>query len=93
LIQRYIHGKSISTYPHLPDKPQRDGEPICDSFSIQVFEDDVVLACVTDGCNWGKRPMMASNTARASFLEYMRGKLNDVSGLIYFLLFIICRYA
>jgi len=67
-------GRSISTYPHIPGKPARDGDPICDSYSIQILEDDVIIALVCDGCNWGRRPMEASNIAKSSFVEYVKKK-------------------
>ena len=28
---------------------------------FQMLEEDIVIALVCDGCNWGRRPMEASN--------------------------------
>lgn len=81
MLEPFLCGRSISTYPHIPTKPNRDGDPICDSYCIQLLEDDVVIALVCDGCNWGRRPMEASNAAKSAFVEYMRGKLSDIEEL------------
>lgn len=73
----YVWGRSISTYPHVPGKPKRDGDPVCDSYSIQILEESVVIGVVADGCNWGKRPMDASNAAKDAFVEYLRTHLHN----------------
>jgi len=73
-----VCGRSISTYPHIPGKPVRDGDPICDSYCVQLLEDSAVIAVVADGCNWGRRPMEASNTAKSSFVEYLRGHVGEI---------------
>jgi len=80
-VEPWICGRSISTYPHLPGKPQRDGDPICDSFRIELLEDNVVIAVVCDGCNWGRRPMEASNKAKDALCEYLRQHLNEISDI------------
>lgn len=50
----------------------RDGDPVCDSYCIQILEENSVIMCITDGCNWGVRPMEASNRAKNAFVEYLR---------------------
>ena len=42
---------SISTYPHLPTHPKREGDPICDRYSLSLY-DNRVIACVADGCKF-----------------------------------------
>jgi hypothetical protein len=54
IFDEFICGRSISTYPFLPDKLSRDGDPICDSYCIQILEDNATISVVTDGCNWGR---------------------------------------
>lgn len=77
----FAYGRSISTYPHIPGKEQRDGEPICDSFCVNLLEDSASICVIADGCNWGRRPMEASNAAKDAFIEYMRAKLSEISDL------------
>eukprot|EP01114_Cavostelium_apophysatum_P012568 TRINITY_DN2843_c0_g1_i1.p1 TRINITY_DN2843_c0_g1~~TRINITY_DN2843_c0_g1_i1.p1 ORF type:complete len:489 (-),score=148.62 TRINITY_DN2843_c0_g1_i1:119-1585(-) len=80
-LEPFVCGRSISTYPHIPGKPNRDGDPICDSYCVQMLEDDVVIALVCDGCSWGRRPMEASNTAKSSFVEYLKAHLGEINEL------------
>jgi len=77
----WVYGRAISTYPHLPTKTVRDGDPICDSYCIQLLEDNVIITVVADGCNWGERPMAASNTAKKTFVDYLRSHLHEMADL------------
>jgi len=81
IFEPLICGRSISTYPHIPGKPTRDGDPICDSYSVQLLEDDDVIALVCDGCNWGRRPMEASNVAKSCFIDFVKRNQNDIEEL------------
>lgn len=65
-----VAGRSISTYPHIPGNPNRDGDPIADRFAANVFENRVI-ACMADGCNWGAKPREAAIKANAAFIEYV----------------------
>lgn len=47
--QSDVHARSKSTYPHIPGNAMRDGDPICDHFSFQIFENRII-ACLADGC-------------------------------------------
>jgi len=78
IFEPWICGRSISTYPHIPGKPARDGDPICDSYCVQMLEEDSIIALVCDGCNWGRRPMEASNAAKSSFIDYLRSRQGDI---------------
>eukprot|EP01118_Nematostelium_gracile_P017645 TRINITY_DN7609_c0_g1_i2.p1 TRINITY_DN7609_c0_g1~~TRINITY_DN7609_c0_g1_i2.p1 ORF type:complete len:438 (-),score=113.86 TRINITY_DN7609_c0_g1_i2:4-1317(-) len=80
-VEPWISGRSISTYPFLPGKPQRDGDPICDSFKIELLEENCIVAVVCDGCNWGRRPMEASNRAKDAFTEYMKSHVSEISDI------------
>jgi len=77
----YLCGRSISTYPHIPGRPKRDGDPVCDSYCVQFMEDNVINAVIADGCNWGKRPMEASNRAKSAFVEYLKSHINEMSNI------------
>jgi len=78
IFEPWICGRSISTYPHIPGKPARDGDPICDSYCVQMLEEDSIIALVADGCNWGRRPMEASNAAKSAFIDYLRSRQADI---------------
>jgi len=81
VVEPWVCGRSISTYPHLPGKPARDGDPICDSFRIELLEENCVIAVVCDGCNWGRRPMEASNKAKDAMCEYLRQHLSEIGDI------------
>lgn len=72
-----VAGKSISTYPFIPGNPTRDGDPICDRFSVQVYENRLI-ACVADGCNWGEKPRAAAHRANASFIDYVNANQDAI---------------
>jgi len=74
-------GRAISTYPHLPGKDSRDGDPICDSFLVELLDEGTIVAVVADGCNWGRRPLEASNSAKNAFTEYFRNHLHELRNL------------
>lgn len=58
----YSHADGIvrSLYPYIQARASRDGDPICDSFRVHVY-DNATVWCIADGCNWGERPRQASN--------------------------------
>jgi len=60
------HCVTVSTYPHIPDKPMREGSPICDSFRIQAHPNGLIF-CIADGCGWGSRSASASNAVSNLF--------------------------
>jgi len=64
---------SVSLYPYMaPELAQfqgeRLGDPIADSYHIQLKGSRVAVV-LADGCNWGKKPMTASNNAGRAFLD------------------------
>ncbi|EFA76545.1 hypothetical protein PPL_10313 [Heterostelium album PN500] len=68
--------KTVSTYPHLPGHPKRDGDPICDHFCIQM-QSNRVIAAIADGCNWGTRPAEAALKASTSFVDFISKALSS----------------
>eukprot|EP00012_Vannella_robusta_P010305 CAMPEP_0206206828 /NCGR_PEP_ID=MMETSP0166-20121206/15219_1 /ASSEMBLY_ACC=CAM_ASM_000260 /TAXON_ID=95228 /ORGANISM="Vannella robusta, Strain DIVA3 518/3/11/1/6" /LENGTH=716 /DNA_ID=CAMNT_0053627455 /DNA_START=955 /DNA_END=3105 /DNA_ORIENTATION=+ len=70
MFMNHACGRTISTYPFLPGHTKREGSPICDTFQYRLYSNRAILA-VTDGCNWGIRPKMASRIANKTFVEYM----------------------
>eukprot|EP01133_Synstelium_polycarpum_P008018 gene8018-9420_t len=70
-----FYAKTVSTYPHLPNHPKREGDPICDHFCIQM-QSTRVIAAVADGCNWGVRPAEAAAKASAAFVEFISKALS-----------------
>ena len=81
--ESFLHhacGRTISTYPILPGHLKREGSPICDTFQYRLYNHRAILA-VTDGCNWGVRPRLASRTANKTFVDYLenyQGEINTV---------------
>eukprot|EP01112_Ceratiomyxa_fruticulosa_P016243 TRINITY_DN4877_c0_g1_i2.p1 TRINITY_DN4877_c0_g1~~TRINITY_DN4877_c0_g1_i2.p1 ORF type:complete len:582 (+),score=124.48 TRINITY_DN4877_c0_g1_i2:1929-3674(+) len=73
IYKHYACGQSISTYPHIPGNAQRDGTPICDRYSIQLYENRIV-ACIADGCSWGEKPREAARTATQAFVNYINAR-------------------
>ncbi|GAM17361.1 hypothetical protein SAMD00019534_005360 [Acytostelium subglobosum LB1] len=72
----HFFARTISTYPHLPGHPKREGDPICDHFCVQV-QSTRVIAAVADGCNWGIRPAEAALKASTSFVEFISRALSS----------------
>ncbi|GAM23843.1 hypothetical protein SAMD00019534_070180 [Acytostelium subglobosum LB1] len=71
-----FYAKTVSTYPHLPGHPKREGDPICDHFCIQV-QSTRVVAAVADGCNWGSRPAEAALKASTAFVDFISKALSN----------------
>ncbi|KAF2078050.1 hypothetical protein CYY_000688 [Polysphondylium violaceum] len=71
-----FYAKTVSTYPHLPNHPKREGDPICDHFCVQI-QSSRVIAAVADGCNWGTRPAEAATRASISFVDFMSKALSS----------------
>ncbi|KAM9997912.1 hypothetical protein ACTFIY_007566 [Dictyostelium cf. discoideum] len=71
-----FYARTISTYPHLPNHPKREGDPICDHFCVQI-QASRIIAAVADGCNWGSRPAEAATRASISFVDFMSKALSS----------------
>ncbi|EFA82233.1 protein phosphatase 2C-related protein [Heterostelium album PN500] len=71
-----FYARTVSTYPHLPGHPKREGDPICDHFSIQM-QANRVIAAIADGCNWGVRPQEAALKASTSFVDFISKALSS----------------
>jgi hypothetical protein len=48
------------------DRPERDGDPICDLSHTTIYEQRVHLI-VADGCGWGRKPRDAAVAAVTAF--------------------------
>ena len=76
---------SISTYPLErsvvdPEKFERQGNPICDQYKLEIYPTRMILA-VADGCNWGEPPRNAARAAISAFTRYLanhQGEIRDV---------------
>jgi hypothetical protein len=71
---------SISTYPHIPERPDREGDPICDRFSVYGYANRA-LVVFTDGCNWGMKSKGASYRANSIFAKLMKQSLDEITDL------------
>jgi len=70
-------GKTISTYPQYHGKPTREGDPIADSYSLEVYQNGIVLVAVADGCSWGNAPRDAAMLAKRVFLNHLGKVIRD----------------
>eukprot|EP01102_Stenamoeba_stenopodia_P006712 TRINITY_DN1864_c0_g2_i7.p1 TRINITY_DN1864_c0_g2~~TRINITY_DN1864_c0_g2_i7.p1 ORF type:complete len:997 (+),score=162.26 TRINITY_DN1864_c0_g2_i7:253-3243(+) len=63
---------STSTYPGMPGKKDRDGDPIADRFVIQVQNaGELIVVALADGCNWGAPAREAATLASKAFVSYI----------------------
>jgi len=70
--------QGISTYPRISAE-EKVGDPICDRFFIQMFEDKRIIACIADGCNWGPHVRDAASAAVTAFTASLRKHLSDIT--------------
>jgi len=85
-IADMVCGQSISTYPNIAGT--RCGDPIADRYSCKAWRERVLFV-VTDGCNWGEKPKMASVKANTIFMQFMEQyvpRLNDLPDIGHYLL-------
>eukprot|EP01127_Copromyxa_protea_P015762 TRINITY_DN4588_c2_g1_i1.p1 TRINITY_DN4588_c2_g1~~TRINITY_DN4588_c2_g1_i1.p1 ORF type:complete len:813 (-),score=153.79 TRINITY_DN4588_c2_g1_i1:360-2681(-) len=82
-----LYGVSISNYPLVStqkdgvliiDKNTHQGDPICDQFCVDRFDNRIVFA-VADGCNWGIKPKTAAFNASRSFIEHVRANQSKMT--------------
>ena len=69
-LDDFFHGRSTSTYPYMEYKKQREGEPVCDQYRVNLCPNNSIIA-VADGCNWGRAPATAASKASKAFIDYM----------------------
>ncbi|KAH3767670.1 cyclophilin B [Pelomyxa schiedti] len=72
--------RSISTYPISPTSHTKQGEPICDHYSIHMF-DKLTTFCITDGCNWGVKPRDAAKAACTAFTKFLSESLCKINNI------------
>lgn len=72
--------RSVSSYPISGVSPSgeviREGDPNADHYRIEVFN-SFAIACVADGCGWGRRQSLASLDASEIFVEYLKKNVQD----------------
>jgi len=78
----WVCGRSISTYPFRAGNQVRDGDPICDRYKA-VFYENLVIAAVADGCNWGNLPRQAGINASDAFVRYMTNHHSEIRNVRY----------
>eukprot|EP01103_Thecamoeba_quadrilineata_P007108 TRINITY_DN1687_c0_g1_i5.p1 TRINITY_DN1687_c0_g1~~TRINITY_DN1687_c0_g1_i5.p1 ORF type:complete len:613 (-),score=117.97 TRINITY_DN1687_c0_g1_i5:821-2659(-) len=69
----YASAWTVSTYPEL-QKGLRIGDPICDRYSIQLYE-NMTTFVIADGCSWGTRPRKAATIATTEVMSYLSSQL------------------
>lgn len=77
----FLYGRSVSTYPIDSQTKRRDGDPICDQFCAQIFENRIIAA-VADGCNWGEPPKEAARKASRMFVSYIKRRQHTIRDTI-----------
>jgi len=75
VYKELISGQTISTYPHFAEHNQRDGDPICDHFAINVYDDRLIVG-IADGCGWGSKPRAAATNGIKAFFQYVAKHLS-----------------
>lgn len=68
-------GRATSTYP------KGQGEPICDYFEVELFEEGRTLVCIADGCSWGEQPRQAARKATDAYMGYLRDNQRSITDL------------
>jgi hypothetical protein len=60
-----------STYPHIPGRAKREGDPIADTYVAAKLTNGHVVLALADGCNWGKKSKGAALRACNAFASYV----------------------
>jgi hypothetical protein len=50
------------------DDEEKLGDPICDRYGFEIFEQGVAVVSLADGCNWGPKPFEVRVTDSIGFL-------------------------
>jgi hypothetical protein len=73
-------GVATSSYPRVSINPSRDGTPICDFYRFDLGPERIV-ACLTDGCNWGQKPRDAARVANNRFCSYLQAHMKEADSV------------
>mmetsp|Transcript_14184 Transcript_14184/g.36229 ORF Transcript_14184/g.36229 Transcript_14184/m.36229 type:complete len:855 (-) Transcript_14184:59-2623(-) len=73
-------GVATSSYPRVSINPSRDGTPICDFYRFDLGPERIV-ACLTDGCNWGQKPRDAARVANNRFCSYLQAHMQEADSV------------
>lgn len=68
-----VAGLTVSTYPRGADG--RLGQPIADHFRVDACDKACFLACIADGCGWGRKASLASDLACNTFVQTLKNEL------------------
>jgi hypothetical protein len=60
---------------------EQQGEPICDYFEVELFEEGRTLVCIADGCSWGEQPRQAARKATDAYMGYLRDNQRSITDL------------
>jgi serine/threonine protein phosphatase PrpC len=72
-LGRSVAGLSVSTYPRGADG--RLGQPIADHFRVDACDKACFIACIADGCGWGRKSSLASDLACNTFVQTLKNEL------------------
>jgi hypothetical protein len=59
----------------------KQGEPICDYFEVELYEEGRTLVCIADGCSWGEPPRQAARKATDAYMTYLRENQRSITDL------------
>jgi len=76
IFKEMVAAQTISTYPHFDGQTERDGDPICDYFAINIYNDRLLVG-VADGCGWGSKPRAAATNGTKTFMDYVSKHLEE----------------
>src|SRR5690348_6929599 len=64
-MRHLVNSNSITTHPNPPGTGQL-GDPICDSYMLEAYQNGALLAVLTDGCGWGNPSRDAAQAAKVT---------------------------
>eukprot|EP01114_Cavostelium_apophysatum_P008242 TRINITY_DN2059_c0_g3_i1.p1 TRINITY_DN2059_c0_g3~~TRINITY_DN2059_c0_g3_i1.p1 ORF type:complete len:703 (+),score=132.40 TRINITY_DN2059_c0_g3_i1:1461-3569(+) len=77
MFKEFACARSVSTYPRNLKTGVRDGDPICDQYSIVFYENRSVFA-LADGCNWGDKVKEAARKAVNEVINFMTSRQQQI---------------
>lgn len=79
-FRSFLSVKTISTYPLLGEGMGREGDPIADYYSVELFHNNAIL-CVADGCGWGYASRNAAQIATQRFIHFLKDNAKYITNL------------
>eukprot|EP01094_Clydonella_sp_ATCC50884_P011330 TRINITY_DN21127_c0_g1_i1.p1 TRINITY_DN21127_c0_g1~~TRINITY_DN21127_c0_g1_i1.p1 ORF type:complete len:754 (+),score=257.55 TRINITY_DN21127_c0_g1_i1:278-2539(+) len=71
---------TVSTYPRVLIEGQRQGDPICDRYNMQL-RSNMVITALADGCNWGTKPQEAAILASNEVVSYLGARIDSIDSV------------